>query len=73
MSDFYNKMDKVNNVITKYSLLVGGIFSVYNSFLGSRTEWEMLAWACASMFALSGFSQIVNLEKKLKDDEDSVS
>ena len=73
MANFYNNMDKINNIITKYSLLFGGIFSFYNTICCSKTEWEMLAWACASMFALSGFSQIVNLEKKLKDDEDSVS
>ena len=32
----------------------------------------MIAWACAGMFALSFFSQIVELEKKLKDNEDDI-
>jgi hypothetical protein len=32
----------------------------------------MVAWACAAMFALSGFAQIVELEKKLKDNEDDI-
>ena len=29
----------------------------------------MIAWTCGAMYALSGFSQIVELEKKLKDNE----
>jgi hypothetical protein len=27
----------------------------------------MVAWACSSMFAFSGFAQIVEVEKKLKE------
>jgi len=61
------KFEKVMKVINKYSLLVGGILSFINSFGTNNTTWEMIAWACAGMFALSGFAQIVELEKKLNE------
>jgi hypothetical protein len=70
MSDFIEKGDKIFGVITKYSLLIGGILSLVNAFVYSRTDMEMLAWVCASLFALSGFSQIVKLQ--MKDDEDNI-
>ena len=53
-------------------LLVGGISSFFNSYFNTGSKWEMIAWACAGMFALSGFAQIVELEKKLKDNEDDI-
>jgi hypothetical protein len=61
------KFEKVMSVINKYSLLVGGISSFYNSYFSTESKWEMVAWACAAMFALSGFVQIVELERKIKD------
>jgi hypothetical protein len=61
------KFEKVMSVINKYSLLVGGISSFYNSYFSTESKWEMVAWACAAMFALSGFAQIVELERKIKD------
>ena len=67
MSNF----DKIMKVINKYSLLFGGLLSVYNIY-GADTTFEMLAWSCSSLFALSGFAQIVELEKKLKDNEDDI-
>jgi hypothetical protein len=66
------KFEKIMQVINKYSLLLGGISSLYCAFLSRNTNWEMIAWACASMFALSGFAQIVELEKKIKDYEDDI-
>lgn len=67
MNDFIEKGDKFFGVITKYSLLFGGILSLVNAFVYSGTDWEKLAWVCASLFALSGFAQIVELERKIKD------
>jgi len=61
------KFEKVMSVINKYSLLVGGISSFFNSYFNTESKWEMVAWACAAMFALSGFAQIVELERKIKD------
>jgi hypothetical protein len=61
------KFEKVMQVVNKYSLLLGGITSLYCTTLSGNTTWEMMAWACASMFALSGFAQIVEVEKKLKE------
>jgi len=61
------KFEKVMSVINKYSLLVGGISSFYNSYFSTKSTWEMVAWACAALFALSGFAQIVELERKIKD------
>ena len=66
------KFEKVMSVINKYALLVGGILSFYNSYSSTESTWEMIAWSCAAMFALSGFAQIVELEKKLKDNEDDI-
>jgi hypothetical protein len=70
MSDFIEKGDKFFGVITKYSLLGGGILSLVNAFVYSGTDWEKLAWVCSSLFALSGFAQIVKLQ--MKDDEDNI-
>ena len=70
MSDFVEKGDKIFGIITKYSLLVGGVLSLVNAFVYSRTDMEMIAWVCSSLFALSGFSQIVKLQ--MKDDEDNI-
>jgi hypothetical protein len=61
------KFDKVMSVINKYALLVGGISSFYNAYFSTKGTWEMFAWVCAAMFALSGFAQIVELERKIKD------
>ena len=66
------EFEKVMSVINKYALLVGGISSFFNSYFNTGSKWEMIAWACAGMFALSGFAQIVELEKKLKDNEDDI-
>ena len=55
-----------------FSIVIGGILSFINSFGTNNTTWEMIAWACAGMFALSGFAQIVELEKKLKNYEDDI-
>jgi len=63
------KFERVMKVLNKYSLLIGGIFSLYDAYVSRNSTWEMIAWACAGMFALSGFSQIVELEKKLKEKE----
>ena len=63
------KFEKVMMVLNKYSLLIGGIFSLYDAYLSRNSTWEMIAWGCACMFALSGFAQIVELEKKLKEKE----
>lgn len=66
------KFEKVMSVINKYALLVGGISSFFNSYFSTESKWEMVAWACAALFALSGFAQIVELEKKLNDNEDDI-
>jgi hypothetical protein len=63
------KFEKIMQVINKYSLLLGGIFSLYDAYVSRNSTWEMIAWASAGMFALSGFAQIVELEKKLKEKE----
>ena len=62
-----DKFEKVMQVVNKYSLLLGGFTSLYCATLSRNTTWEMLAWACSSMFAFSGFAQIIEIEKKLKD------
>jgi hypothetical protein len=67
-----SKFEKVMKVINKYVLLVGGISSFINALAFSNTTFEMLGWACGAMYALSGFAQIVELEKKLKDNEDDI-
>jgi hypothetical protein len=66
MCGFFEKGEKVLNFINKYMLLVGGTLSLYNSFFSSTTTWEILGWACGGMYGLSGFTQIVELEKKIK-------
>jgi hypothetical protein len=74
MSDFIEKGDKFFGVITKYSLLGGGILSLVNAFVYSGTDMEKLAWVCSSLFALSGFAQILKLEYQIKEnDEDNIS
>jgi len=73
MSDFIEKGDKIFAAITKHSLLLGSITSFINAFFYSDTDMEKLAWVCSSLFAISGFSQIVQLEKKIKKDEDNIS
>lgn len=64
-----SKFEKIMKVINKYVLLVGGILSLFTAWAFSNSTWEMIAWTCGAMYALSGFSQIVELEKKLKDNE----
>lgn len=64
-----SKFEKVMKVVNKYVLLIGGLLSLLNACAFSNTTFEMLGWACGAMYALSGFSQIVELEKKLKNYE----
>jgi|688.fasta_scaffold1064557_2 hypothetical protein len=61
------KFEKIMRVVNKYSLLLGGFTSLYCATLSRNSTWEMVAWACSSMFAFSGFAQIVEVEKKLKE------
>lgn len=68
-----SKFEKIMKVINKYVLLVGGILSLFTAWAFSNSTWETIAWTCGAMYALSGFSQIVELEKKLKDNEDEIS
>ena len=53
-----SKFEKIMKVINKYVLLVGGILSLFNAWAFSNSTWEMIAWTCCAMYALSGFSQI---------------
>jgi hypothetical protein len=49
------KFERVMKVINKYSLLIGGIFSLYDAYVSRNSTWEMIAWACAgSSPALGG-------------------
>ena len=71
MRDFIEKGDKFFGVITKYSLLVGGITSLINGVFYSETDGERLAWFCSTLFAFSGFAQIIKLS--IKEDENDIS
>ena len=67
-----SKFEKIMKVINKYVLLVGGILSLFTAWAFSNSTWEMIAWTCGAMYALSGFSQIYELEKQLKDNENNI-
>ena len=67
-----SKFEKIMKVINKYVLLVGGILSLFNAWALSNSTWEMIAWTCGAMYALSVFSQIYELEKQLKDNENNI-